>query len=49
MNGFPTPLTITRFKNDDMTRQYFLDHVTYNQDLPADFWSVDAAAQRIKK
>jgi hypothetical protein len=49
MDGFPTPLTITRFKNDDMTRQYFLDRVTYNQELPADFWSVDAAARRIKK
>jgi hypothetical protein len=49
MDGFPTPFTITRFKNDDMTRQYFLDHVSYNQELPADFWSVDAAERRIKK
>jgi hypothetical protein len=49
MDGFPTPLTITRFKNGDMTRQYFLDRVSYNQELPADFWSVDAAARRIKK
>ena len=49
VDGFPTPLTITRFKNDDMTRQLFLDKVTYNRDLPADFWSVDAAEHRIKK
>jgi hypothetical protein len=49
VDGLPTPFTITRFKNDDMTRQFFLDHVTYNQPLPADFWSVDAAARRIKK
>jgi hypothetical protein len=49
MDGFPTPLTITRFKNGEMTRQYFLDRVSYNQELPADFWSVDAAARRIKK
>ncbi len=49
MDGFPTPLTITRFKNNDMTRQLFLDRVTYNRDLPADFWSVDAASHRIKK
>lgn len=49
VDGIPTAFTITRFKNDDMTRQQFLDRVTYNQDLPADFWSVDAADQRIKK
>jgi hypothetical protein len=49
MDGFPTPFTITRFKNGDMTRQYFLDKVSYNRELPADFWSVDAAARRIKK
>ena len=48
-DGIPTPFTITRFKNDDMTRQYFLVHVSYNQQLPPDFWSVDAAARRIKK
>jgi hypothetical protein len=48
-DGFPTPFTITRFKNDEMTRQYFLVHVAYNQDLPPDFWSVDAADRRIKK
>jgi len=47
--GLPTPFTITRFKNDDMTRQYFIDHVSYNQELPADLWSVDAAEKRIKK
>ena len=49
LDGFPTPFTITRFKNDDMTRQYFLVHVKYNQDLPADFWSVETAERRIKK
>jgi hypothetical protein len=48
-DGFPTAFTITRFKNDDMTRQYFLDRVTCNQALPADFWNVEAADQRIKK
>ena len=49
IDGFPTPFTITRYKNGDITRQYFLVHVTYNEDLPADFWSVDAAEGRIKK
>jgi len=49
VDGLPTAFTITRFKNDDMTRQQFLDRVTYNQDLASDFWSVDAADHRIKK
>jgi len=49
VNGLPTPFTLTRFKNDDMISQRFLDHVTYNQDLPADFWDVNAAERRIKK
>jgi hypothetical protein len=47
--GFPTPFIITRFKNDDVTRQYFMVHVEYNQVLPEDFWSVDVAEKRIKK
>lgn len=49
MDGFPTPFTISRYKNDDEIRQYYLLHVKYNQELPADFWSVDAAEKRIKK
>ncbi len=49
IDGFPTSLTITRFQNGDVTRQYFLVHVAYNQDLPADFWSVEAAERRIRK
>ena len=48
-DGIPTAFTITRFKNDEIIRQYFLVHVTYNQQLPPDFWSVDAAERRIKK
>jgi len=47
--GFPTAMRITRFKNGDMFRQYYVDHVEYNQPLPADFWDVDAAERRIKK
>ena len=49
MDGFPTPFTISRYKNDDEIRQYYIVHVKYNQELPAEFWSVDAANQRIKK
>jgi hypothetical protein len=49
MEGFPTPFTISRYKNDDEIRQYYLVHVKYNQELPADFWSVDASEKKIKK
>jgi hypothetical protein len=49
MEGFPTPFTITRFKNDDQIRQYFIVHVKYNQDLPPDLWDVDATTRKIKK
>jgi hypothetical protein len=49
IDGFPTPFTITRLKNGDMTRQYFTIHVSYNQELPEDFWSVEAADRHIKK
>ncbi len=49
MDGFPTPFSITRFKNGEMWRQYYIKKVTFNQDLGGDFWSVDAADHRIKK
>ena len=49
VDGFPTPYNITRFKNDDMTRQYYLDKVSYNQPLADDFWDVDGTSRRIKK
>lgn len=49
VGGIPTPFSITRFKNDEMVRQYYLDKVEYNRNLPGDFWDVDATARRIKK
>lgn len=49
VQGIPTPYTITRLKNDEMARQFFIDKVTYNETLDPDFWSVDAAEKRIKK
>jgi hypothetical protein len=49
VGGLPTPFMITRFKNDDMISQRFMDKVTYNQPLGDDFWSVDASERRIKK
>lgn len=49
MEGFPTAFTISRYKNDDEVRQFYLVHVKYNQDLPPEFWSADAAEKLIKK
>lgn len=49
MGGLPTPLKITRFKNDEMARQFYIDKVEYNQTLAPDFFDVDASARRIKK
>ena len=49
VDGLPTPFTISRYKNDDPVRQYYVTKVTYNQQLPADFWDVDASDRRIKK
>jgi hypothetical protein len=49
VDGFPSAFTITRFKNDDMVSQRFIDHIHYNQPLDADFWNADAVELRIKK
>lgn len=49
VDGLPTPLSITRFKNNEMVRQYYISEVKFNQKLPDNFWDVDAAARRIKK
>lgn len=49
IEGIPTPLRITRYKNDETVRQFYVDKVEYNRDLGADFWDVNAVARRIKK
>lgn len=49
IEGFPTPLNISRTKNGDMTREFYVRNVEYNRDLPEDFWDVNAAARRLKK
>lgn len=49
VDGLPTPYSVTRFKNDEMVRQYYITKVEYNRDLPADFWNVDEIAHKIKK
>lgn len=49
VNGIPTAYTVTRLKNDQMVRQFYLQKAAYNQNLPPNFWDVDAAARRIKR
>jgi hypothetical protein len=49
VDGIPTPYNITRFRNGDMVNQRFLFDAKYNQTLPADEFSVDAAAAKIVK
>jgi len=49
VDSFPTPLSITRSENGDMVRQYYVNKVEFNQQLPADFWDVNAAEKRIKR
>ena len=49
VDGFPTPLSITRSDNGEVVRQYYINKVEFNQQLPGDFWDVNAAEKRIKK
>lgn len=48
-DGIPTPMRITRYKNDEIVRQFYIDKIQYNQDLGADFWDVNTTARRLKK
>lgn len=49
VDGFQTPYNITRFKNGDMVNQKFLFKAIYNQTLPPDDFSPEAAAAKIVK
>lgn len=49
LGGFPTALRISRGRNDEMVRQFYVDWVKYNENTAPDFWDVDANARRIKK
>jgi hypothetical protein len=49
VDGIQTPFTITRMKNEDMQRQFFVTEVKYNQDLGADFWDPNLSAKKIVK
>jgi hypothetical protein len=47
--GIPTPFSVTRFHNGDMTSQRFLYKADYNVPLPPDAFNPDAAAAKVKK
>lgn len=47
--GIETPLTLSRYRNGDLTSQRFLSKVDYNQPLPAATFDPDAPLQRKKK
>lgn len=49
VQGFPTPFTITRFHNGDVTNQRFVYKAAYNVALPPDAFNADATAAKIKK
>lgn len=49
VDGIATPYAITRLKNGETVRQFYVTQVRYNQNLPADFWDVNETAHHIKK
>lgn len=49
VEGIPTPFTITRYKNDETVRQFYIDKVEYNRNLGPEFWDVNAVARKLKK
>ena len=49
VDGFPTAFSISRSKNDEMVREVYVDKVSYNQNLPPEFWDIDTVAKKIKK
>lgn len=49
IDGFPTPFSITRFENGEMTSQRYLYKAAYNLQLPPDIFKIDAAAAKVRK
>lgn len=49
VDGLPAPYSITRLRNGETVRQYYVKDVEFNRNLPPDLWDVDATARRIKK
>lgn len=49
IEGFPTPFSVTRFENGEMTSQRYLYHAGYNIPLPPNTFNIDAAVVKVKK
>lgn len=49
IDGIPTPYSVTRFHNGDVTSQQYVFKGAYNVPLPPDAFNVDAAAAKTKK
>jgi hypothetical protein len=49
VDGLPTPFSITRLHNGDMTVQRFVFKASYNADMPPDLFNLDAIAAKIKR
>src|ERR1700691_1148261 len=47
VEGLPTPYTLTRYHNDDMTNQRFLTHGGYDVPVTPDMFDPDVAASKI--
>ena len=48
-NEKPKLFTVAWLKNGNTVRQFYVTHVIFNQNLPADFWDPDAEARKVKK
>lgn len=46
VQGLPTPMTITRYKNGDMVSQRFITKVTYNQPIDASMFDVEVLVKK---
>lgn len=46
VDGLPTPYTLTRYRNGDMTNQRFYTKVEYNKDLSPDLFNPDKLLQK---
>ena len=49
IDGFPTPFSVTRFHNGDISNQRYLYKAGYNVALPPDAFDINASAARVKK
>jgi hypothetical protein len=49
VDGLPTPFSITRLHNGDMSVQRYVFKAAYNVDLPAGIFDLDAIAAKIKR